>query len=178
MLPILLVLALVAIIFFVVLAGLPDEFIISRSLEISAPPEKIFPHVNDLHKWEAWSPWAKMDPACKYSYRGPAEGVGAGFSWDGNRKVGSGGMTIIESVPNEQIRIKLEFLKPFKATNTAEFIFKPQGGQTFVTWSMTGKSNFIFKVFGLFVNCDDMAGNDFEKGLAAIKSVAEATGNN
>jgi hypothetical protein len=178
MLPILLAIAFIAIIFFVVIAGRPDEFIVTRSTQVSAPPEKAFPHVNDFHKWEAWSPWAKMDPACKYSYSGAAAGVGAGFAWDGNKKVGAGGMTIIESAPNDLIRIKLEFLKPFKATNMAEFTFKFAGNQTAVTWSMSGKNNFFFKAFGVFMDCDKMIGKDFEKGLAAMKSVAEAAGGN
>jgi hypothetical protein len=174
MLPILLALVFIAIIFFIVIAGRPDEFIVARSTKISAPPAIVFAQVNDFHKWEAWSPWAKMDPACKNSYDGAAAGVGADFAWDGNKKVGAGRMTIIESAPSDLIRIKLEFLKPFKATNTAEFTFQPQGSQTFTTWIMTGKNNFFFKVFGLFMNCDDMVGKDFEKGLAAMKSEAEA----
>jgi hypothetical protein len=178
MLPILLALAFIAIIFFVIIAGRPDEFIVSRSTKISAPPAIVFAQVNDFHKWEAWSPWAKMDPACKNSYDGAAAGVGAGFAWDGNKKVGAGRMTILESRPGDLIRIKLEFLKPFKATNTAEFTFKSNGNQTAVAWSMTGKNNFFFKVFGLFVDCDKMIGKDFEKGLAAIKAVAEAAGKN
>ncbi len=173
MLPILLALAFIAIILIVVIAGRPDEFTVMRAANISASPEKVFPHVNDFHKWEAWSPWAKMDPSCKNSYAGAASGVGAGFSWDGNKKVGAGRMTIVESAPNTLIRIKLEFLKPFKATNTAGFAFKPEGNQTVVTWSMTGKSNFFFKVFGLFMDSDKMIGGDFEKGLAAMKSVVE-----
>ena len=174
MLPILLALAFIAIIFFVVIAGRPDEFVVSRSTIISAPPEKVFPHVNDLHAWEAWSPWAKMDPNAKNAYEGAASGGGAAMSWDGNKKVGAGRMTIVESAPNGLIRIKLEFLKPFKATNTAEFTFKPDGNQTAVMWSMSGKNNFFFKAFGLFVNCDKMIGGDFEKGLAAMKAVTEA----
>ena len=173
MLPILLALAFIAIIFFIIIAGRPDEFVVSRSTIISAPPEKVFPHVNDLHAWEAWSPWAKMDPNAKNAYEGAASGVGEAMSWDGNKKVGAGRMTIIESAPSGLIRLKLEFLKPFRATNTAEFIFQPEGGQTIVTWSMSGRNNFFFKVFGLFMNCDQMIGKDFEKGLAAMKSVAE-----
>jgi hypothetical protein len=145
-------------------------------VKISTPPEKIFPHVNDLHQWEAWSPWAKMDPACKNTFEGSPAGTGAIFSWAGNKKVGEGRMTILESQPDQLIRIKLEFFKPFKATNTAEFIFKPEGNQTIVTWSMFGKNNFMGKAFGLIMNCDKMVGGDFEKGLAAMKSVAETTG--
>ena len=178
MLPIFLALAFIAILFIIVVAGQPDEFKVSRSANISAPPEIIFSHVNDFHQWEAWSPWAKMDPECKYTYAGSPAGVGAIFSWAGNKKVGEGRMTILESRPSDLIRIKLEFLKPFKATNTAEFIFQAEGGQTIVTWSMFGKNSFFFKAFGLFTNCDTMVGRDFEKGLAAMKSVAEAAAKN
>ena len=151
---------------------------VSRSAKISAPPEKVFPHVNDLQAWEAWSPWAKLDPNAKNSFEGAASGVGAAMSWDGNKKVGAGRMTISESKPCELIRTRLEFIKPFKAINTAEFTFKPDGNQTTVTWSMSGKNNFFFKVFSLFVDCDKLVAKDFEKGLAAMKSVAEAAARN
>jgi hypothetical protein len=174
MLPILLAFAFIAIIFLVVIAGRPDEFIVLRSTKISAPPERIFPHVNDLHKWQAWSPWAKLDPNAKNSFEGADSGAGAVMSWDGNKKVGAGRMTITGSAPNDLIRFKLEFVRPFKATNIAEFTFKPEGNQTVVTWSMSGKSNFFFKVFGLFVNCDDMCGKDFEIGLVSLKSASGA----
>jgi hypothetical protein len=174
MLPILLAIVLIALIFFVVIAGRPDEFVVLRSIKISVPPGKVFPHVNDLHKWQAWSPWVKLDPNAKNSYAGADSGTGAAMSWDGNKKIGAGRMTIIESVLNDLIRFKLEFIRPFRATNTAEFTFKPEGNQTVVTWTMLGKNNFFFKAFGLFMNCDNMIGKDFEKGLAAMKSVAES----
>jgi hypothetical protein len=173
MLPILLALAFIVILFIVVVAGQPDEFKVFRSTNISAPPEKIFPHVNDLHKWEAWSPWAKLDPNAKNSFEGADSGTGAAMSWSGNKKIGEGRMTITGSSASEAIRFKLEFVKPFKATHAAEFAFKPEGKQTVVTWSMSGKNNFFFKAFGLFMDCDKMAGKDFEKGLAAMKSVVE-----
>jgi hypothetical protein len=174
MIPILLALALIAVLFVVIIAGRPDEFIVLRSIKIAAPPEKVFPHVNNLHKWEAWSPWAKLDPDAKNSFAGADFGTGATMSWSGNKKIGEGRMTITQSKEYESIRFKLEFIRPFKATNTAEFSFRPEGTQTVVTWTMTGKNNFFFKVFGLFMNCDDMVGKDFDKGLAAMKSVAEA----
>jgi Polyketide cyclase / dehydrase and lipid transport len=173
MLPFLLAIAFIALIFFVVIAGQPDEFVVSRTGKISTPPEKIFPHVNDFHEWEAWSPWAKLDPACENSYEGSTAGTGAVFSWSGNNKVGEGSMTILESRPGDLIRIKLQFLRPFKATNTAEFTFQAQDNQTVVTWSMFGKNNFVSKAMGLIVNCDKMVGGDFEKGLASLKSIAE-----
>ena len=173
MIPILLALGIVAILLFVIIAGQPDEFTVMRPVKISAPPEKVFPHVNELKKWDAWSPWAKIDPNCKMTYVGPPAGVDASYGWAGNNKVGEGKLTIIESAPSSLIGLRLEFLKPFKATNTAEFKFTPEGGQTLVTWSMTGKNNFFFKVFGLFMDCDTMVGKDFEKGLASLKGIAE-----
>lgn len=173
MIPILLALAIIAILLFVIIAGRPDEFTVWRSAKISAPPEKIFPHINELRQWDAWSPWAKIDPNCKIVFEGPAAGSGASYTWSGNKKVGEGKMTIAESAPSSLIRLRLEFLKPFKATNTAEFKFSLEGGQTLVTWSMTGKNNFFFKVFGLFMDCDTMVGRDFEKGLGSLKTVVE-----
>jgi uncharacterized protein YndB with AHSA1/START domain len=173
MVPILLALAVIALLFGVVVAGRPDEFAISRSTTIAAPPEDVFPRVNELRKWEDWSPWAKLDPTARSTFDGAAAGVGAEMSWDGNKKVGAGRMTIVESNPFERVRIKLDFLRPFQATNLAEFQFKPDGGQTVVAWTMTGQNNFFFKVFGLLMNFDDMVGKDFEKGLASLKAVVE-----
>src|SRR5688572_18318897 len=175
MVPILLALVIIASLFFVILVGRPDEFKVARSATIAAPPAAVFEQVNDFHKWDNWSPWAKLDPACKNTFSGAVAGKDAGFAWAGNNKVGEGRMTITESQPPQLIRINLEFLKPFKATNTAEFIFKPEGNQTAVTWKMFGKNNFMSKVFGLFVDCEKMVGKDFEKGLASLKSITEAT---
>lgn len=174
MLPILLALAIIAILFFVLLVGRPDEFKVMRSAAMNASPATVFEQVNDFHKWDAWSPWAKLDPACKNNFSGAAAGKDAGFAWDGNKKVGAGQMTITDSQSPELIRINLEFLRPFKATSTTEFTFRPQGGQTLVTWSMTCKNNFISKIFGLFADCDAMVGKDYEKGLASLKALAEA----
>jgi hypothetical protein len=140
MIPILLALAIIAILFFVLLVGRPDEFKVVRSATMAAPPATVYAQVNDFHKWEAWSPWAKLDPECKNSYSGAAAGRDAGFAWDGNNKVGAGRMTITDSQSPELIRIQLEFLRPFKSVNTTEFTFTSQGGQTLVTWAMSDSS--------------------------------------
>ena len=153
----------------------PGEFRVARSATISGPPAEVFAQVNDFHNWEAWSPWAKLDPACKNAFEGPRNGTGAVFTWSGNDRVGEGRMTIIESRPHERIRIKLEFKKPFESTCTAEFTFKPEGKQTAVAWSMSGENTFVSKAFHLFVDMDKMVGGDFEKGLAQLNAVAEAT---
>jgi hypothetical protein len=108
------------------------------------------------------------------TYSGPPAGVGASYSWSGNNKVGAGRNTITESRPNELVSLQLEFFKPMTATNTAEFTFRPDGANTVVTWSMSGKRSFAGKLFGLILNCDKMCGGQFEKGLAGIKSTVEA----
>jgi uncharacterized protein YndB with AHSA1/START domain len=171
---ILIVLAVIIVVFVVIVATRPDDFRVTRTATIAAPAAVVFEQVNDLHKWEAWSPWAKLDLSAKTSYEGPPSGVGATFHWDGNMDVGTGSMTITESRPGELVRFRLEFVKPFKGTNTAEFDFKTEGNQTTVTWSTFGKANFMTKAVGLFMDCDKIMGGQFEQGFANLKSVLEA----
>ena len=173
---ILIVLALIVVAFVVVVARQPAEFRILRTTSIKAPPAIVFAQVNDLHKWQAWSPWAKLDPMAKNSFEGPGAGTGAIFGWVGNNQVGEGRMTITESQPDTRVCFKLDFLKPFKATHTAEFSFKPVGDQTLVNWSMSGTNNFMFKAVRLFMNCDKMVGDQFEKGLVDLKAISESAG--
>jgi hypothetical protein len=151
----------------------PAEFRIVRSARISAPAPAIFAQVNDFHRWEAWSPWEKRDSAMKKSFEGPGAGAGAVYSWAGNSEVGEGRMTLTESRPAELIRIQLDFLKPFAATNTTEFTFKQDGTLTDVTWSMSGRKDFMSKAFCMFMDMDKTVGADFEKGLAQMKAVTE-----
>lgn len=167
-------LALVIIIFVVVVALQPSTYRVERSATMNAPAPVVFAQVNDFHKWNAWSPWAKLDPAMKQTFEGAPAGTGAVCKWAGNSEVGEGQMTITESRPSDLIKIKLDFLKPFAATSDTVFTFKPEGNQTRVTWTMDGQNNFIAKAFHLFMNIDKMVGGDFEKGLAQMKSVAES----
>jgi uncharacterized protein YndB with AHSA1/START domain len=167
-------LAAVIVIFLVVVALQPADFRISRSASIAVPPSIVFEHINDLHKWNAWSPWARMDPNAKNTFEGPPAGVGASFAWAGNEKVGEGRMTITESQPADRVLMKLEFFKPFTATNAAEFTFKPEGNQTVVTWTMSGRSKFVGKAIGLIMNCEKMIGGQFEQGFANLKTIVES----
>lgn len=156
-----------------VIASRPAHFRVTRSVTMSAPPQKIFDQVNDFRRWDAWSPWAKLDPNATQTVGGGDAGVGAWMSWSGNNKVGEGKITIQESKPGEEVRLKLEFLRPMKAVNDTVFTFEPQGDVTRVAWTMAGTNNFMGKAFGLVVDCDKMVGTDFEKGLAAIKAIVE-----
>jgi len=170
---ILLSVAFVLIAFVVVVAVQPSEFRVARTVVIAAPAPAVFAHVNDLRKWEAWSPWAKLDPAMKKTYEGPAAGVGASYAWSGNNEVGEGRSTIVESRPGERVRLKLEFARPFEGTNTAELTFKPEGERTAVTWTLAGTNNFVGKAVGLVMNMDAMVGGQFEQGLGQLKAVVE-----
>ena len=152
----------------------PATFTVARSTLISAPPAQLFAEVNDLHRWAAWSPYEKLDPAMKSTFEGASAGVGASYAWVGNNAVGSGKMTITESRPPEQVGLKLEFYKPMAGVSQATFTFQPAGGQTRVTWSMTGVNNYVGKIFCLFMNMDKMVGGQFAEGLASLKANAEA----
>jgi uncharacterized protein YndB with AHSA1/START domain len=167
------VVLLVAIAAILVLAMKPDTFRITRAITVKAPPEKIFPLIADFRAWSAWSPWEKRDPALKRSYGGSASGKGAVYEWEGNSKVGKGRMEIIDAPPPSRLAIKLDFLKPFEAHNTAEFTLTPRENTTDVTWAMHGPNLFIGKVMSLFVSMDRMVGKDFETGLANLKAEAE-----
>ena len=170
--------AAIAGVFLIVVAMQPTDFKVERSATMRAPAPAAFAQVNDFQNWRAWSPWEKVDPALKRQYEGPKAGAGAIYAWQGNKDVGEGRMTITESKPGELVRIKLEFFKPFAATNAAEFSFRPagQGGgneSTLVTWTMTGQNNFLSKAICLFVDMDKMVGGMFDQGLAQMKTVVE-----
>ncbi len=158
----------------VVVAPQPSAYRVSRSATIAAPAPVVFAQVNDFHRWAAWSPWATIDPAMQQTFEGAPAGVGAVYTWSGNYEVGQGRMTIVESRPPEVIRVRLDFEKPLRGTGVAEFRFRPEGERTVVTWSMAGENGFVAKATHLAFGVERMIGRQFEKGLAAMATVAEA----
>ena len=151
----------------------PDSFRLERSAQIQAPPEKVFALIDNFHDWTKWSPWENIDPALKRSYSGPEAGRGTIYAWEGNNKAGSGRMEIIESMPASKIAIKLDFLKPFEAHNTAEFTLTPKDGGTAVNWAMYGPNPYMAKLMQMFFSMDKMVGGQFEQGLTNLKAAAE-----
>jgi hypothetical protein len=150
----------------------PSAFNMERSITINAKPEKIIGFVNDLHNWDKWSPWEKMDPTMQKKYSGAEKGVGSIYEWVGNNKVGQGRMEILESSP-KKVTVKLDFLKPFEAHNMTDLVLEPEGDTTKVRWVMTGNNNFMSKAMHMVVSMDKLVGKDFENGLAALKEVSE-----
>jgi uncharacterized protein YndB with AHSA1/START domain len=167
------VLAIAIAIILILAATKPDTFSVTRAATIQAPPERLFPLINDFHQWTAWSPWENRDPAMQRSYSGAPSGRGAIYGWEGNKNVGTGRMEILESAQPSKIVIKLDFLKPFEAHNTAEFTILPQGNASSLTWQMRGPAPFMSKVMQVFMSMDKMIGKDFEAGLANLKRLTE-----
>jgi hypothetical protein len=161
--------------FVIMVATRPAEFHIERSIAVMAPTGSVFAQVNDLHAWTAWSPWEKLDPKMEKTYGGPPVGPGATYAWKSESgKVGQGRMTIERSEVPALVVVKLEFIKPFAATNAVTFNIDPTADGAKVTWAMDGRNGFMGKAFGLLMNMDKTVGGDFERGLTGLKAVAEA----
>lgn len=162
------------VILLIVVATRPDTYHVERSTTISAAPEAVYGNVADFHKWEAWSPWEKIDPKMKKTFDGTQGTVGASYAWEGDDKVGAGKMTILAVDPNKRIDIDLHFVRPFESSAKNGFTFASSGKETKVTWFMDGNNNFVSKFMCMFMNMDNLIGKDFEKGLADMKKVVES----
>jgi uncharacterized protein YndB with AHSA1/START domain len=169
------VLAIAIAVVLILAATKPNTFSVQRAALVKAPPEKVFPLINDFHQWTTWSPWENKDPAMKRTYSGPPSGRGAAYAWEGNKNVGAGRMEILDALSPSKIVIKLDFFKPFEGHNTAEFTMLPQGdaATTNINWLMHGPAPFMSKVMQVFMNMDNMIGKDFEIGLANLKRLTE-----
>jgi Polyketide cyclase / dehydrase and lipid transport len=171
---VLIVLAVVIVGFLAFAATRPDTYHVERATKIDAPAAVIFAQLEDFKAWPSWSPWEKKDPDMKKTFEGPASGVGSSYSWQGNKEVGKGKMSVTASEPPRQIKYRLEFIEPFTAVAATGFTLASAGDKTSaVTWEMDGTNNLMGKVFGIFMNMDAAIGGDFEKGLASLKNVAE-----
>lgn len=167
------VIAAIIVVVLILAALKPSEFRVVRTTTINAPPAKVFGYLNDFHKWTAWSPWEKMDPDLQRTYSGPTSGVGTAYAWEGNNKVGQGRMEIVESQSASKVSLRLEFLKPFKAVNSTDFILEPVANGTKLTWDMHGPNQCMGRMMSVFIDMDKMVGKDFETGLANLKQAAE-----
>jgi hypothetical protein len=167
------ILAITIAIVLILAASKPARFSVQRATSVKAPPEKIFPLISDFHQWRSWSPYEDKDPAMKRSYSGADSGTGAVYGWEGDKNVGFGRMEILDASAPSKVVIKLDFLKPFEAHNTAEFTMLPRGDATDVIWLMHGPAPFVSKLMQVFMNIDNMIGKDFEVGLANLKRLTE-----
>ena len=151
-----------------------DTYVVERSIAVDAPPQDVYERVSNFRRWSEWSPWDQLDPNMTKTYEGKDATVGSSYSWQGNRKAGSGKMTISDLDAPSRVTIDLRFLKPFKSQSTTQFALAPEAGRTHVTWTMTGKHTWMSKIMGIFVSMDKLVGKDFVKGLEKLKSTSEA----
>jgi len=154
----------------------PDTFRVARSITINAPPDKIFPLIEDYRRWTVWSPWEDKDPQMKRTFGAVTAGRGATYAWEGDRNVGAGNMTIVDTVPDRKVAVKLNMLKPISASNDVTFDLAPQGQGTAVSWAMTGAVPYVAKIMHLFFDMDRIVGGDMETGLKRLKAASEKTG--
>lgn len=150
-----------------------DTYTVSRSIEIAAPPSRIYQKIADFHSWTQWSPWEDFDPAMRRDYSGAAAGPGAAYAWSGNKKAGKGRMEIVSAQEPSDVKIDLAFEKPFRSRNEIRFQVEPAADGSRVTWTMTGPKSLGIRLMGLFTSMDQMIGRDFEKGLGRLKTVSE-----
>ena len=151
----------------------PDSFRVERSTTVAAPAAKLFPLINDLHRFNTWNPYNRKDPAMRGTYSGPAAGPGAVFDFQGNKEVGKGRIGITTSTEPSVVTMQLDMFEPFEGHNVVTFSLVPEGGATRVTWAMHGPSPFIARLMGIFFSMDQMIGKDFEAGLSHLKALAE-----
>lgn len=151
-----------------------SDFNVSKTIVINAKVSDVFAHVNDFHKWNAWSPWARIDPAAKNNIEGMESGIGSVFKWSStNKEMGEGEMRIVTSVPDKLVKIDLKMTKPVVNTSVVQFILKEEGGLTHVTWAMQAKKGFVAKARGLIFDCEKLVGEQFDLGLNNMKKVVE-----
>ncbi len=168
----LLVVLVLAALFIAVGLFLPKTVHVERSTVIDAPPCTVFALVNSFKRFNEWSPWAELDPNAKYIFDGPSQGVGAKMTWiSQDRQVGSGSQTIVASEPFKLVKTKLDFGRK----GTADGFYRVEAADkgTKLTWGFDTDlgSNIIARYFGLMA--DSMAGKEFKKGLAKLRTLAE-----
>lgn len=168
-------LALVGVGLVAVVAMQPSHVHLERSVDVAAAPADVFPFANDLDLWMKWNPWDTYEPTSKKAFSETRSGVGAWYTWDGEQ-LGSGKMTVAASTPDQRVDYDLHFTAPFEAQARVAFTFAPAEAGTHVVWSYDADADFMTKAAGLVMDMDAMLGADFEKGLALLKPLAEAAG--
>jgi uncharacterized protein YndB with AHSA1/START domain len=166
---------------FLVLGGLaaalvsqrPADFSVRRSAEVRAPVEFVFAQVAELRAWERWSPWEDLDPAIRHTYDGPLRGVGARSTWAGNGQVGAGAMRIVDLDEGRRLILDVTITQPMPSQMRSELTFAPAAEATRVTWELSGQHDFLGKAFALTMDIDELLGDDLDKGLTQLATVAE-----
>jgi hypothetical protein len=151
----------------------PGTFRVERSLRISAPADKVFSQINNLKAMNRWNPFVDGHPANDMAYSGHESGKGAAYDWDVPGRPGKGHIEITNATPPASVDLRLVMQRPMVCDNQIKFTLQPAGSATDVTWAITGPWPYLNRVMGTLFSMDKMVGGQFEKGLAALKAIAE-----
>jgi len=152
---------------------LPSTATVSRSIEIAATPEQVFPYISNFHSFNRWSPWAKRDPETRYTFEGPEQGTGQKMMWvSDNPNVGSGSQEITSTSPDKSVEVALDFGDMGQAN--AAYRLEPVNSGTRITWSFKTElgANPMKRYLGLMF--DRWIGAEYEEGLVALKQLVES----
>lgn len=139
---------------------------VERSIKINAPAEVVYPALIDFHKWVKWSPWLLMEPEAKVKIADDNKS----YEWEGDR-LGSGNMHRKTERENEFIDFDLNFIKPWKSSNTTSMKLNAAEGGTEVVWTMN--SSLPFFMFWMKKMMKAFIGSDYERGLDMLKAYVE-----
>lgn len=165
------ILVLIAVVLIAVFA-VSEKYHFEKSVVVNAPVEKVYPHIASTKAFNEWNPWLKLDPAMKMEYSGTQGQIGDRYCWDSkNDDAGAGCQEIVELVPNQKQKTKMEFKRPFEDTSYSEIILTPQGNQTKVTWTLDSELERPKNLMAFFMN--GMMDKSYGEGLTKLKEIVE-----
>ena len=142
----------------------PETYTVERTGTIAAPPSVVFAQITNFRNWKKFDPCMELDNNTVFTYEGPESGVGAKYHWASD-VAGKGSMVITMTTPNEEVKFDQHTLKPWESHATSGFKLVPDANGTRLTWSMSGKHNFISRTISVFMSMDKMIGVQYEKGF-------------
>ena len=155
------------------LSLLSDRFRVARSIVINAPPETIYPLINDVEAWRKWSPWANGDPKTALEKDGPPLGAGSLASWSDDRDLGKVRLRIVESSPNDRVALRMQITRPSAQIHDLRFDLRPVGTGAEVVWQGSTRLDFMGKASNVFLGFEKRMGERFDSGLKKLKDCAE-----
>jgi hypothetical protein len=151
-----------------------NEFSVERSVVIDKPKNEVFDYIRYLENQYSYSVWGKMDPDMRQEFQGEDGTVGFVSAWEGNEDVGRGEQEIVGIVEGDRIDYELRFFEPFESTSGAYMTTEAVSeNQTRVSWGFSGSFPRPMNLMLLFIDLEEMIGNDYQTGLDNLKTILE-----
>ena len=151
------------------------EYSVKKEITIDAPKNEVFDFISHMKNMDKFSSWAEMDPNMEQTYSGTDGQVGFISAWKSdNKDVGTGEQEITKIIPGERLDFDLRFSEPFQSSDTGYFTTeRVANNQTKVTWGFDAHMDYPMNIMMLFMDFEEMIGNDFDKSLAKLKILME-----